>query len=120
LSCCRSASRRPARSHRLLNATRRVAKGRPKNIPEDDVRPLAAAFLKGEPVEGEIAVITCQRAEDADYNLSPSRWVGQNGETELGSIGALLRQLEALHRQDDAATRKLLALLAPLGLESYP
>ena len=39
----------------LLNASRRVGKGRPKNfIPEEDVRPLAAAFLKGEPVEGEV------------------------------------------------------------------
>ena len=43
----------------LVNASRRCKKGRPKNyIPEDDIRPLAAAFLKGEPVEGEIAVIT--------------------------------------------------------------
>ncbi|KAF0109705.1 MAG: N-6 DNA methylase [Rhodospirillaceae bacterium] len=57
----------------LLNASRRVAKGRPKNyIPEDAIRPLAAAYLKGEPVEGEIAVITRQQAEEADYNLSPS------------------------------------------------
>jgi type I restriction enzyme M protein len=113
----------PVRKDRivLVNATRRVAKGRPKNfIPEDDIRPLAAAFLKGEPIEGEVAVITRQQAEDADYNLSPSRWVGQNEETELGSIGALLRQLEALHWQDDAATRELLALLAPLGLENHP
>ena len=62
----------------LLNASRRVQKGKPKNyIPEDDIRPLAAAYLKGEPVEGEIAVITRQQAEEADYNLSPSRWVGR-------------------------------------------
>jgi type I restriction enzyme M protein len=47
----------------LLNASRRVLKGRPKNyIPEDAIRPLAAAYLKGEPVEGEIAVITRQQA----------------------------------------------------------
>ena len=37
----------------LLNASRRVKKGQPKNyIPEDDIRPLAAAYLKGEPVDG--------------------------------------------------------------------
>ena len=43
----------------LVNASRRVGKGRPKNyIPEEDIRPIAAAFLKGEPVEGEVAVIT--------------------------------------------------------------
>ena len=40
----------------LLNASRRVRKGRPKNyIPEEDIRPLASAFTKGEPVEGEVA-----------------------------------------------------------------
>ena len=62
----------------LVNASRRVGKGRPKNyIPEDDIRPIAAAFLKGEPVEGEVAVITREQAAEADYNLSPSRWVGQ-------------------------------------------
>ena len=34
----------------LMNASRRVEKGQPKNyIPEDNIRPLAAAFLKGEP-----------------------------------------------------------------------
>ena len=62
----------------LLNASRRFHKGRPKNfIPEEDIRRLAAAFMKGEPVENEIAVITHEEAEKADYNLSPSRWVGQ-------------------------------------------
>jgi len=66
----------------LLNASRRVRKGKPKNfIPEDGIRPLAAAYLKGEPVEGEIAVITRQQAEEADYNLSPSRWVGKANDT---------------------------------------
>ena len=64
----------------LLNASKRVRKGRPKNfIPEEDIRPLAAAFLKGEPVEGEVAVITREQAQEADYNLSPSRWVGTDG-----------------------------------------
>jgi type I restriction enzyme M protein len=105
----------------LLNATRRVAKGRPKNfIPEADIRPLAVAFLKGEPVEREVVVITRQQAEAADYNLSPSKWVGQSEGTELGSIAALLRQLVALHQQDNTVTGDLLSLLAPLTLETYP
>ena len=67
-----------------------MQKGKPKNyIPEDAIRPLAAAYLKGEPVEGEIAVITRQQAEDADYNLSPSRWVGPGSDSiEVGSFSA--------------------------------
>src|SRR6516162_5969957 len=97
----------PARKDRvvLLNATRGVAKGRPKNfIPEADIRPLAAGFLKGEPVEGEVAVISRQEIEEKDYNLSPSAWVGQSEEAALGSISALLRQLHTLHQQDNNVT----------------
>jgi type I restriction enzyme M protein len=59
----------PARKDRifLLNASRRVKKGKPKNyIPEDAIRPLAAAYLKGEPVQSETAVITRQQAEEAE------------------------------------------------------
>ncbi|WP_200885621.1 HsdM family class I SAM-dependent methyltransferase [Azospirillum argentinense] len=84
----------------LLNASRRVAKGRPKNyIPETDIRSLAAAYLKGEAVEGEVAVITTAQAEEADYNLSPSRWVGQTNSTKTGSVSALLAQVLALDHE---------------------
>lgn len=102
----------------LLNASRRVQKGRPKNfIPEGDIRPLAAAFLKGEPVDGEIAVITREQAQEADYNLSPSRWVQQNGTVEHGSISALLNELEKLHRRDVSLTADVLKALAPMAKE---
>ena len=57
----------------LLNASRRFKKSRPKNyLSEEDIRPLSAMYLKGEPVEGEVAVITAEQAREADYNLSPS------------------------------------------------
>ena len=85
----------------LLNASRRVGKGQPKNyIPEADIRPLAAAFLQGEPVEEEIAVITREQAAEADYNLSPSRWVGQADDIDQRSIGEILGDLKKL---DDEA-----------------
>jgi len=103
----------------LLNATRRVQKGRPKNfIPEDAIRPLAAAWLKGEPVEGEIAVITREQAAEADYNLSPSRWVGHIGEIDDGSISDLLRELARLHERDVALTADVMKALAPLVEDS--
>jgi NADP-dependent 3-hydroxy acid dehydrogenase YdfG len=99
----------------LLNASRRVQKGRPKNfIPEDDIRPLAAAYLKGEPVEGEIAVITKEQAQESDYNLSPSRWVGHSEEIDHGSISDLLRELSRLHDQDVALTSDVMKVLAPM------
>jgi N-6 DNA Methylase len=105
----------------LFNARRHVKKGRPKNyIPEDAIRPLAAAYLKGEPVESEIAVITRQQAEEADYNLSPSRWVGTSGTTDAAPITSLIEELEGLNERDIALTASVLSMLRPLAKEQRP
>jgi type I restriction enzyme M protein len=99
----------------LLNAARHVQKGRPKNfIPDDDIRALAAAYLKGEPTEGVIAVITCQQAETADYNLSPSRWVAQPDlvtHRPIKDIVAELTRLDEQAREIDASLAMMLAQL---------
>ena len=103
----------------LLNASRRVRKGQPKNyIPEQDIRHLAAMFLKGEPVEGEIAVITLKQAEESDYNLSPSRWVGQGNSTEVGSVHVLLKNLVALDEEAHQISASLSKLLAGVADDS--
>jgi len=99
----------------LVNATRRVQKGRPKNfIPEDEVRPLAAAFLKGEPVEGEIAVIAKEQVQEADYNLSPSRWVAQIDamvQRPIKDIVTELLKLDDQAKDIDASLAKMLVRL---------
>jgi type I restriction enzyme M protein len=92
----------------LLNASRRMKKGKPKNyIPDEHIRPLAAAFLRGEPVEEEVAVVTRDQVAGADYNLSPSRWVGKSTSAEVGSVNVLVRELSAL---DDEAHHLSVAL----------
>lgn len=99
----------------LVNASKRVKKGRPKNyISDDDIRPLAALFVKGESVDGEVAIITRQQADDADYNLSPSRWVGQNGESSHRPIKDIVEELLRLDNQAkdiDASLAKMLVRL---------
>ena len=99
----------------LLNASKRVGKGRPKNfIPEEDIRLIATAFVKGEPVEGEIAVITREQAEQADYNLSPSRWVGQADEVVQRPIAEIIAEMQRLDeeaREVDAHLSDMLARL---------
>ncbi len=60
----------------LLNSASCFEKGRPKNyLPVDAIEHLSTAFINGAPIDGELAVITRDQAESADYNLSPSRWV---------------------------------------------
>ncbi len=92
----------------LLDASRRVRKGRPKNyIAEEDIRPLAAAFLKGEPVEGELTVITQQQAKEADYNLSPSRWVGGSGNRSSVTLKELMARFDAMLEAEMAVSADL-------------
>lgn len=99
----------------LLNASRHFSKGRPKNyLPEEDLRPLAAMYVKGEPVEGELAVITRQQAEEADYNLSPGRWVAQGGNADHRSIKAIVADMLLLDEKAREIDQTLANLLAPL------
>ncbi|MFC3459508.1 N-6 DNA methylase [Massilia haematophila] len=100
----------------LLNASKRFSKGRPKNyLREDDIRTLASMYLKGDPIEGELDVITAELAQEADYNLSPSRWVAQNGDAEHGSVPALIQELQRLVQLDADVTGEIVRLLQPLA-----
>ena len=99
----------------LLNAGKHVRKGRPKNfIPEEDIRPLAEAFVKGESVAEEVAVITREQAEEADYNLSPSRWVGQTDDVVHRPIKAILAEMKRLNEEARETDALLAKMLEPL------
>ncbi len=98
----------------LVNASRRVGKGRPKNF----IRAIADLFLKGEPVAGEVAVITREQAVEADYNLSPRRWVGQTSSTEVGSVRELLNDLSAIDYEARQLSESLSELLGGVADES--
>jgi type I restriction enzyme M protein len=99
----------------LLNGSRRVQKGRPKNfIPEDDIRSLAAAYLNGEPVEGEIAVITRQQVQEADYNLSPSRWVGPTAGGDEADLKEIIDRFDTIVVAEANISRDLGAALTKL------
>ncbi len=69
------------------------------------IRALAAMHLKGEAVEGEPAVITMQQTEEADCNLSPSRWAddsGRAGATNPGERSDLQERLRDDEKRLDA------------------
>ena len=99
----------------LVNASRRVGKGRPKNyVPEEDIRPIATAFFKGKPVEGEVAVITREQAAEADYNLSPSRWVGQVAGDNEADLQDIMERFEAIVAEEATVSADLQSVLTRL------
>jgi type I restriction enzyme M protein len=96
----------------LFNAGKRARKGKPKNyLPEEDLKAMAAVFTKGEPIEGEITVISNVQAAEADYNLSPSRWVGTTTVEELVDIPSTLLRLKELSSSIQDMDSSLFVLL---------
>lgn len=90
----------------LVNAGLEFNKGRPKNyIPEDKVRKIAQAFVKGQPIEKFVAVISKQRAAENDYNLSPSRYVDTSEQTEYRPIPEILEELWGKGGLEDQAKK---------------
>lgn len=99
----------------LLNASKHFKKGRPKNyLPEEAIRSLAATYLKGDAIEGQLAVINAQDAEEKDYNLSPGLWVAQHNGTDHRPIKSIVEDLLKLDQKASEIDHTLARLVAPL------
>jgi len=102
----------------LINASRLFDKGRPKNyLREEHIAQVHALYRDWRAEEGLSVVISREEAARNDYNLSPSRYVAQNGGDEvlpLEEAVVLLQEAEEERREADAA---LHGALAGLGLE---
>jgi len=100
----------------LVNAAQEFKKGRPKNyIPDEDVKKISQAFIKGQPVERFAEVITNEEAAENDYNLSPSRYVDTSEQEEYRPIPEVLQELwgkgglEEQAKEMDADLKKIFA-----------
>lgn len=99
----------------LLNASKRFRKGRPKNyLVEGELQQLADLFRSDAPVDSEVAIITNDEAREADYNLSPSRWVAQGEAKEAADIPTLLGALRVLSAEQAELDARVLGLLGGL------
>ena len=96
----------------LINASRLFEKGRPKNyLREEHVAQVHALYRDWRAEEGLSAIISREEAARNDYNLSPSRYVAQNGGEEvlpLEEAVVLLQEAEEERREADAALQEVL------------
>lgn len=99
----------------LFNASKRARKGKPKNyLPEEELKAMATVFTKGEPVDSEIVVISNEQAAEADYNLSPSRWIRQTNDIDSINLVELVSELKRLTNASHALDARLSVLLEPI------
>ena len=102
----------------LINAFKMFEKGRPKNyLPDESIRQISDIYLNWKEEEGISRIITKEEAAKNDYNLSPSRYVAQDGEDEtLPLENAVVQLLEAEEERREADER-LKEMLSSLDLE---
>ncbi|MDI3538250.1 MAG: type restriction enzyme protein [Bacillota bacterium] len=101
----------------LISASKLFTKGRPKNyLADEHVERIAAVYHNWTAEEGLSAVITNEEAVRNDYNLSPSRYVAQNGGEELLPLEEALVRLQEAEEERAAADRELEEILKALGL----
>ncbi|MFH1674339.1 MAG: N-6 DNA methylase, partial [Pseudomonadota bacterium] len=108
----------PARQGKiiLVNAGREFKKGRPKNyIPDENIRKIANAFIKGEDVDKFVKVITTAEAAENDFNLSPSRYVDVNEGETYRQIPEILAELDVLEKKAKAIDTDLEEIFNKLG-----
>ena len=96
----------------LVNASREFRKGTPKNyLPDEAVKKIADAFLKGESVDGFCAVITNDDAAKNDFNLSPSRYLATNSDGIFRPLPTLIEELTVLEKEATRLSEELHGVL---------
>lgn len=99
----------------LVNASREFTKGNPKNyLSEDAMLKIATAYLKTEPVEGFVSVITNEEAAKNDFNLSPSRYLMDAEDAQHRGVPELVSELTALNAEATKIDSELVKLLKQL------
>jgi len=101
----------------LINASKLYEKGRPKNfLPDESIEKIADIYLNWQEEEGISKIIAKDEAVKSDYNLSPSRYVAQNGEDETLPLEDAVVQLKEAEEERKEADEKLMVILKEMGL----
>jgi type I restriction enzyme M protein len=96
----------------LVNASKLFQKGRPKNfIPDESIAQVAGIFREWKAVDAISTIVSADDIAKNDFNLSPSRYVAQNGKDEtlpLEDAVVLLREAEEERQEADGKLKRVL------------
>jgi type I restriction enzyme M protein len=101
----------------LVNASKLFEKGRPKNfLPEECIRHISDLYLGWTEEDGTSKIATNEVVTKNDYNLSPSRYVAQNGAEEVLSLEDAVMLLKQAEIERHEANNKMTRMLESLGI----
>lgn len=101
----------------LINASHLFQKGRPKNfLPDESIEHISDIYLNWREEDGISKVVTTEEVAKNDYNLSPSRYVVQNGEDETLPLDEAVVLLKEAEEECQQADKQLKEVLSQLGV----
>jgi len=104
----------------LINASLEFEKGRPKNfIPNDKIKKISKAFHSWKNIEKFIKIIGKDEAIKNDYNLSPSRYVGNGQDKEYRDVEEVLVELSVLEQERAKTDKELNAIMKKIGYKGF-
>lgn len=99
----------------LINASKLFAKGRPKNyLTDESIKQISCIYHNWKEEIGISKVVAKGEVIKNDYNLSPSRYVAQNGTDEvlpLEEALVLLKEAEEERKEADESLKEVLGML---------
>jgi type I restriction enzyme M protein len=99
----------------LINASKEFVPGKKQNtLSEENIRKIVDAYREFRDIEKFAKVITKEEAREADYNLSPSRFVSIAEEEEYRSIGEIVEELKKLEDEEKKANERVYKILGQL------
>jgi type I restriction enzyme M protein len=85
-------------------------------LTDEHIEKIATTYQNWTAEEGLSAIITNEEAARNDYNLSPSRYISQNGTEEVLLLEEAIVQLQEAEEERLNADRELEEVLKALGL----
>jgi len=99
----------------LINASKEFVPGKKQNtLSEENIRKIVNAYREFRDIEKFAKVITKEEAREADYNLSPSRFVSIAEEEEYRSIEEIVEELKKLEEEEKKANERVYKILGQL------
>jgi type I restriction enzyme M protein len=99
----------------LINASKLFAKGRPKNyLTHEAIKQVSDIYHNWKELEGISKVVSKEEIVRNDYNLSPSRYVSQDGGEEvlpLEEALVLLKEAEEERKEADESLKEVLGII---------
>jgi len=99
----------------LINATKEFTAGKPQNtLSKENIKKIISTYDKFKEIKKLSKVVTLKEMIEADFNLSPSKYVSVIDEEKYRSIGEINKELQQVEKSRQKIEKKVKEILGKL------